>query len=94
MIASKVLCDDTFSNQSWCLVGQKMFSLGGMNQMEREMCEYLDWTWWVVIRYPVALKQGGSDPLSQIQNATACQVHDFEQMLVRNHRPRPRSHSL
>lgn len=43
MIASKVVCDDTYSNQSWCIVGQKMFALKEMNQMEREMCGYLDW---------------------------------------------------
>lgn len=43
MIASKVVCDDTYSNQSWCIVAQKMFSLKEMNQMEREMCGYLEW---------------------------------------------------
>ncbi|EJT51279.1 hypothetical protein A1Q1_07522 [Trichosporon asahii var. asahii CBS 2479] len=43
MIASKVICDDTYSNQSWCIVGQKMFSLKEINQMEREMCTYLEW---------------------------------------------------
>ncbi|KAJ9090653.1 hypothetical protein QFC19_009510 [Naganishia cerealis] len=43
MIASKMVCDDTYSNQSWCIVGQKMFALKEMNQMEREMCGYLDW---------------------------------------------------
>lgn len=42
MLASKVICDDTYSNQSWCIVGQKMFSLKEINQMEREMCGYLD----------------------------------------------------
>ncbi len=43
MIASKVVCDDTYSNQSWCVVGQKMFNLKEVNQMEREMCGYLEW---------------------------------------------------
>lgn len=43
MIASKVICDDTYSNQSWCIVGQKMFQLKEINQMEREMCSYLEW---------------------------------------------------
>lgn len=43
MIASKVICDDTYSNQSWCIVGQKMFQLKEINQMEREMCGYLEW---------------------------------------------------
>ena len=43
MIASKVICDDTYSNKSWCVVGQGMFSLREINQMEREMCSYLKW---------------------------------------------------
>lgn len=43
MIASKVVCDDTYSNKSWCVVGQGMFSLKEINQMEREMCGYLEW---------------------------------------------------
>jgi hypothetical protein len=43
MIASKVVCDDTYSNQSWAIVAQKMFSLKEVNQMEREMCGYLEW---------------------------------------------------
>ena len=34
MIASKVICDDTYSNKSWCIVSQGMFSL---------ICGYLDW---------------------------------------------------
>ncbi|KZT23498.1 hypothetical protein NEOLEDRAFT_1069288 [Neolentinus lepideus HHB14362 ss-1] len=43
MIASKVICDDTYSNKSWCIVGQGMFALREINQMEREMCSYLEW---------------------------------------------------
>jgi hypothetical protein len=43
MIASKVVCDDTYSNKSCCVVGQSLFALKEMNQMEREMCGYLDW---------------------------------------------------
>ncbi|KZT36389.1 hypothetical protein SISSUDRAFT_71074 [Sistotremastrum suecicum HHB10207 ss-3] len=43
MIASKVICDDTYSNKSWTVVGQGMFSLREINQMEREMCGYLEW---------------------------------------------------
>ncbi|RXK35021.1 alternative cyclin Pcl12 [Tremella mesenterica] len=43
MISSKVICDDTYSNQSWGIVAQKMFSLKEINQMEREMCGYLEW---------------------------------------------------
>jgi hypothetical protein len=43
MIASKVICDDTYSNKSWSIVRQGMFQLQEVNQMEREMCQYLDW---------------------------------------------------
>ena len=43
MIASKVMCDDTYSNKSWGIVAQGMFTLREMNQMEREMCNYLEW---------------------------------------------------
>ncbi|KAG5647096.1 hypothetical protein DXG03_001467 [Asterophora parasitica] len=43
MIASKVICDDTYSNKSWAIVAQAMFSLREINQMEREMCNYLEW---------------------------------------------------
>ncbi|KAF9039420.1 hypothetical protein BDZ89DRAFT_1090436 [Hymenopellis radicata] len=43
MIASKIICDDTYSNKSWTIVGQGMFNLREVNQMEREMCSYLDW---------------------------------------------------
>lgn len=44
MIASKIICDDTYSNKSWCVVGQGLFSLKEINQMEREMCGYLEWS--------------------------------------------------
>ncbi|KAJ7811149.1 hypothetical protein B0H14DRAFT_2523918 [Mycena olivaceomarginata] len=43
MIASKVICDDIYSNKSWCIVAQGMFRLHEIEQMEREMCNYLDW---------------------------------------------------
>ncbi|TFK82055.1 hypothetical protein K466DRAFT_530947, partial [Polyporus arcularius HHB13444] len=43
MIASKMICDDTYSNKSWSIVGQGMFALREINQMEREMCSYLEW---------------------------------------------------
>ncbi|KAL1745051.1 hypothetical protein HDZ31DRAFT_12210, partial [Schizophyllum fasciatum] len=43
MIASKVMCDDTYSNKSWSVVAQGLFNLREINQMEREMCGYLDW---------------------------------------------------
>ena len=37
------MCDDTYSNKSWSIVGQGMFALREINQMEREMCSYLEW---------------------------------------------------
>lgn len=43
MLSSKVICDDTYSNKSWSIVGQGMFALREINQMEREMCSYLEW---------------------------------------------------
>ncbi|TFK33907.1 hypothetical protein BDQ12DRAFT_585610, partial [Crucibulum laeve] len=43
MIASKVICDDTYSNKSWRIVAQRMFTIREINQMERDMCYYLDW---------------------------------------------------
>jgi hypothetical protein len=42
MIASNVICDDTYSNKSWCIVGQGLFTLKE-NQMARETCSYLEW---------------------------------------------------
>ena len=41
MLASKVICDDTYSNKSWLIVTQGIFGLREINQMEREMCQYL-----------------------------------------------------
>lgn len=43
MLASKVICDDTYSNKSWSIVAQGMFQLREINQMEREICQYLEW---------------------------------------------------
>ena len=43
LIASKAIRDDTYSNKSWCIVGQGTFALREINQMEREMCSYLEW---------------------------------------------------
>ena len=43
MIASKVICDDTYLNKLWSIVGQGMFPLREINQMEQDMCQYLDW---------------------------------------------------
>lgn len=43
IIASKVVNDDPFCNTAWLSVVRNMFSLQDINQMEREMCKYLDW---------------------------------------------------
>lgn len=43
MIASKVVRDDMYSNKSRAVVEQGMFQLRKNNQMEREMCGYLEW---------------------------------------------------
>lgn len=42
MLASKMLCDDSYNNKSWTIVGQGLFSLAEINQMERELLNYLD----------------------------------------------------
>ncbi|TFK87515.1 hypothetical protein K466DRAFT_490729, partial [Polyporus arcularius HHB13444] len=43
VIASKVICDGTYSTKSWSIVGQGMFPLQMINNMEREMCSRLRW---------------------------------------------------
>jgi hypothetical protein len=43
MLASKVICDDTYSSKSWSIVAQGMFQLREINQMDKEMCQYLEW---------------------------------------------------
>ena len=43
MLASKIICDDTYSNKSWCIVAQGMFALREINRMECKMCSYLEW---------------------------------------------------
>lgn len=63
MIASKVICDDTYSNKSWAIVAQGMFTLREINQMEREMCSYLDWE--LTVDNPI------------LQNFEAMVTHDF-----------------
>ena len=35
MFSSKIICDDTYSNKSWCIVGQGMSALQEINQIER-----------------------------------------------------------
>jgi hypothetical protein len=47
MLASKIICYDTYSNKSWCIVGQGMFALREINQREREMCSYFYISMWI-----------------------------------------------
>lgn len=42
MLASKMLCDDSYNNKSWTIVGQGLFALEEVNQMERELLTYLN----------------------------------------------------
>ena len=42
-ILSKIICDNTYSNKSWCIIGQGMFALWEINQMGCEMCSHLEW---------------------------------------------------
>ncbi len=44
MLASKIICDDTYSNK-WCIIGQGMFALQEINQMEQEMHSYLEFAY-------------------------------------------------
>ena len=41
-LRTKVMCDNTYSNKSWSVVAHGMFNLWEINQMEREMCNYLE----------------------------------------------------
>lgn len=41
MLSSKISMDDTYSNKSWQVVGQGLFSLREVNQMERELFAFL-----------------------------------------------------
>lgn len=43
MLSSKTICDDNYSNESWCNATERLFELRELNQMEREMCRYLEW---------------------------------------------------
>jgi cyclin-like protein len=56
MLASKIICDDTFSNKSWCIVGQGMFTLREINQMEWEMCSYWSGSSMLILQHCVTFK--------------------------------------
>ena len=42
MLASKMSMDNTYSNKSWVVVGQNMFSPSEVNRMERKLFEFLN----------------------------------------------------
>jgi hypothetical protein len=37
------ICDDTYSNKSRYIVGQNLYMLKEVNQIERDMGSYLEW---------------------------------------------------
>ncbi|KAF5332296.1 hypothetical protein D9611_008064 [Ephemerocybe angulata] len=43
IIASKTLHDQTYTNKTWTSLVGGGFSLRELNQMERDMCKFLDW---------------------------------------------------
>ncbi|TEB27316.1 cyclin-like protein, partial [Coprinellus micaceus] len=43
ILASKFMCDNSYTNKSWELITNGMFAVGDINQMERELCSYLNW---------------------------------------------------
>ena len=43
MLTLKVICDNTYSNKSQSIISQSMFALREINQMEHEICSYLEW---------------------------------------------------
>jgi len=42
MLSSKIICNNTYSKKPWCIVNQGMFALWKINQMEWEICSYLE----------------------------------------------------
>ncbi|KAJ7110746.1 hypothetical protein C8R43DRAFT_1139310 [Mycena crocata] len=43
MLSAKTLGDQSYKNYNWVLIGQRMFDLLEINQMERQLLEFLDW---------------------------------------------------
>ena len=44
MIASKTLCDTTYSNRAWVIAADHLFTLQEINGMERQFCREMEWT--------------------------------------------------
>lgn len=43
MIASKFHCDASYSTKSWCIISWDIYTAREMNEMERDMCRFVDW---------------------------------------------------
>ena len=43
IISSKFMCDVKYSNKTWSEATLPVFNLSKINQMEKEICNYLDW---------------------------------------------------
>ncbi|TEB24062.1 hypothetical protein FA13DRAFT_1594310, partial [Coprinellus micaceus] len=43
ILASKFMCDNSYTNKSWGSIAHGMFTVVDINQMEKEMCSYLSW---------------------------------------------------
>ncbi|KAJ3518824.1 hypothetical protein NMY22_g13489 [Coprinellus aureogranulatus] len=43
MIASKFLCDNSYSVKAWCEAAQGMYPVPMLKRMERDMCRFLSW---------------------------------------------------
>jgi Cyclin, N-terminal domain len=85
MIASKVICDDTYSNESWCIVGPNLYTLKGVNQMEHEMCSYLQWLLHIEAPKLDAFTQDLSVGLLAQSSAAGCLLMRAAGTLVRGH---------
>lgn len=43
MLAAKLTQDNAYANMAWRDIGMYIFPLEHLNEMERNMCKYLDW---------------------------------------------------
>ncbi|WFD04848.1 hypothetical protein MVES1_000172 [Malassezia vespertilionis] len=76
MLATKMLCDDSYNNKSWAIVGQGLFTLVEINQMERELLGYLDLKLDVapgeLAQFTATLEKYGAPALSLTELNTLC----------------------
>lgn len=47
IVSQKFVNDDTYNNKTWSTVATGVFTLQEINQMERELCAFLEWKLWV-----------------------------------------------